>query len=232
MNNVKLKKKQVCSVGRKIQTPLSPQSYLVWQLCSVEGLLGPGAEQRCSCRIPLSRQPRNHWYVSEPMHPGSCGSLKVEQAWVRVKRTHLWLITLPEARWRNRWNGSGNSGSWCGGGNGHNRCGGRLKSGRGWRSGRRWSGEWVGRVEPRRSGASPRRESTNSEGYLIKGDPQPTTLLCLIYCCGGNCCTSGSVQPSLFLASLLLKVDFLALVLSERAMRVLIILSTKTTFEF
>jgi hypothetical protein len=29
--------------------------------------------------------------------------LKVEQAWVYNKRTHLSLITLPETRWRNRW---------------------------------------------------------------------------------------------------------------------------------
>jgi hypothetical protein len=99
---------------------VSPQSNLCCQLRSV-GLLGPSAEERSSSWIPLSRQPRLHWHVTETSHPGSCGSLNIEQAWVCSKGTHLSLVMLPEARQRNRW-----SGSWCGGGRGRNRCGGKT----------------------------------------------------------------------------------------------------------
>jgi hypothetical protein len=71
-----------------------------------------------------------------------------------------------------------------------------------------------------------RREATNLEGDLIGGNPHLTSLLCLIYrsCCG-NCCTGGSVQTSLLLAALLLKVDSLALILSEGVRRILVISS-------
>lgn len=64
------------------------------------------------------------------------------------------------------------------------------------------------------------------EDILIRSNPQLASLLCSLsyYCCFCNC-SSGAIQLSLLLASLLLKVDILALVLSERASRVLIIAS-------
>jgi hypothetical protein len=58
-------------------------------LCPEEGLLGPSAEEWRSCWIPLSRQPRIHWYMSNPTHPCSRGSLKIEQASVRSKSMYV-----------------------------------------------------------------------------------------------------------------------------------------------
>jgi hypothetical protein len=81
--------------------------------------------------------------VSELTYLDSYGSLKIKQSRINSKWSHLSLVTLPEARWRNRWSGSGNGSirRWSGGGGGHIRCGGRLESGKSWRSGR-WSGDW------------------------------------------------------------------------------------------
>jgi hypothetical protein len=64
------------------------------------------------------------------------------------------------------------------------------------------------------------------EDILIRSNPQLASLLYSLsyYCCFCNC-SSGAIQLSLLLASLLIKVDILALVLSERARRVLIIAS-------
>jgi hypothetical protein len=85
--------------------------------------------------------------------------------------------------------------------------------------------ETVRRSGASNGGASPRPKATDSEGDLIRRNLQLTSLLCLIYyyCC--NRCTSGSVQTPLLSALLLVKVDNLALDLSEGARRVLVISS-------
>jgi hypothetical protein len=107
----------------------------------------------------------------ELTYPDSCGSLKIKQARINSKRSHLGLVTLSELRWRNRWSGSGSgsSGSKSSGGGGNNESGGRLESGRSWRSGR-WSGDWVRWSGASSGGASLRREATNSISDLIKGN--------------------------------------------------------------
>ena len=73
------------------------------------------------------------------------------------------------------------------------------------------------------SGARPRREATNSIGNLIRRNPELVSLLSLICCCCR--CTCGSVQATLLPALLLLKIDGLALDMSEGASRVLVISS-------
>jgi hypothetical protein len=148
---------------------VSSQGNLSRQLCPKEGLLGPGAEEWRICWVPLSWQTRIHRYMFEPTYPGSYGSLKIKQASISSKRSHLSLVTLLEARWRNKWSGSGSgsSGSWSGGGGGSSGSSGRLESDRSSRSGR-WSGDWVGRSGASSGGASPRPEATDSEGDLIR----------------------------------------------------------------
>jgi hypothetical protein len=176
---------------------------------------------------PLSWQPKILGYVSEPTCPVSCGSLKIKQTRISSKWSHLGLVALLKARWRNRWSGSGSrsSGSRSSGGGGSSGSSGRLKSGRSWRSGR-WSGDWVERSGASSGGARPRGEATNSVGDLIRGDPQLPSLPSLICCgCYYNCCTSGSIETPLLFALLLLKIDSLALDLSKGARRVLVISS-------
>jgi hypothetical protein len=61
---------------------------------------------------------------------------------------------------------------------------------------------------------------------MIRRNPELASLLSLIYCCCCcKCCTCGSIQAPLLPALLLLKIDGLALDLSEGARRVLIIFS-------
>jgi hypothetical protein len=106
-------------------------------------------------------------------------------------------------------------------------CGGRHRSGKTWRSGGRWSGsdDWSRGVKTSRCGASPRWDAMDTKGDLIRGNPQLASLLRSLRSCWCYYCSSSSIQLSLLLASLLLKVNMLSLALSKGARRVLVISS-------
>ena len=75
----------------------------------------------------------------------------------------------------------------------------------------KWEVEWkLWQKEWGSSGVRPRREATNSIGYLIRENLELASPLSLIYCCYRcKCCTSGCVHMSLLPALLLLKMDCL-----------------------
>jgi hypothetical protein len=91
----------------------------------------------------------------------------------------------------------------------------------------KWDVEWkLWWKEWGSSGARPRREATNSIGYLIRGNLElasPLSLIC--YYCHCKCCTSGSFHTSLLPALLLLKIDRLPHDLPEGVRRVLVVSS-------
>jgi hypothetical protein len=59
-------------------------------------------------------------YVSEPTYSGRCSTLKIKQPGIGSQRSHLDLISLPEAgrwdRWSRKGSGRRSNGSWSSGG--------------------------------------------------------------------------------------------------------------------